>query len=541
MANLIHGKQLRPNTLTENLLYVTGTTNPSNGQILSYDSAIGGFDWKDDLVVTGGTYNNTTADITFTNNEGSTFTVDMSTMDLNDTFISGTTWNAGNYNLTLHRNDGTDFTENLAILASDVNVTGGTYDINTGIVTFTTNSGTTFQVTGFTSGMTDSFTTTAYTVGNVLRFDNNVYGTNLYNVDLSAFAVDTYVTGGTYSNATGDITYTMNDATTFTVDLSTMDLNDTFTTGTTLVGSTLYFDTTDALSAYTADLSPLLDDTNFYATGATLIGSTAYFDRTDTLSAFTLDLSALDVNDTFVTGGTVAYVNEAGTATFTMNDATTFQVTGFTDTNITGGTYSNATGDITLTKNDGTTVTVDLSTMDLNDTFTTGTTLIGSTLYFDTTDALSAYTADLSPLLDDTNFYTTGSTIVGTTAYFDRTDTLSAYTLDLSGIQTAVPTTLDKIEAVSGTTSGLNSPTGIFIAATPAADGYVGVSVNGVWYSVGGDPSITDCYFSSNGTLAGARAQADITFGDQLVWNGGASGAGFELDSNDRVDIYYDA
>jgi len=44
-------------------------------------------------------------------------------------------------------------------LSSDVKVTGGTYDINTGIVTFTNNSGGTFNVTGFTSGMTDTFVT----------------------------------------------------------------------------------------------------------------------------------------------------------------------------------------------------------------------------------------------------------------------------------------------------------------------------------------------------------------------------------------------
>lgn len=102
-----------------------------------------------------------------------------------DTFVTGTTFNMSNYDFTIHRNDGTDFTESLWVLASDVNVTGGTYDISTGVVTFTTNSGTTFDVTGFTSGMTDSYTTTAYTVGNEIRFDNNIQGANLYNVDLT--------------------------------------------------------------------------------------------------------------------------------------------------------------------------------------------------------------------------------------------------------------------------------------------------------------------------------------------------------------------
>ena len=79
---------------------------------------------------------------------------------------------------------------------------------------------------------------------------------------------------------------------------------DNFTTGSTLVGNTLYFNRTDSLSAYTADLSPLVVNDNF-TTGSTLVGSTAYFNRTDSLSAYTLDLSSLAVNDNFTTGSTL--------------------------------------------------------------------------------------------------------------------------------------------------------------------------------------------------------------------------------------------
>jgi hypothetical protein len=83
---------------------------------------------------------------------------------------------------------------------TDMTVTGGTYDANTGIVTFTNNSGGTFQVTGFTSGMTDSYTTTAYTVGNEIRFDNNIQGSNFYNVDLTPI-----VTSGNTNFANTDL------------------------------------------------------------------------------------------------------------------------------------------------------------------------------------------------------------------------------------------------------------------------------------------------------------------------------------------------
>jgi hypothetical protein len=374
-------------------------------------------------------------------------------------------------------------------------VTGGTYSNGTGNITFTDNLGGTFTV------------------------------------DLSAMDLnDTFVTGGTYSNATGDITFTLNDASTFAVDLSSLDLNDTFTTGTTLVGTTLYFDTTDALSAYTADLSSLLDDTNFYATGSTLIGSTAYFDRTDTLSAFTLDLSALDVNDTFVTGGT----------------------------------YSNATGDITFTNNDAGTFAVDLSSLDLNDTFTTGTTLVGSTAYFNTTDSLSAYTLDLSSFAAAEKFVTGGTVSSGSLSLDMNDDTtvnvtgtiiqsvsgnspITASTtngavsvgIDSSSLERAVGIVADKDLAPTGATTGSNFDTGLSIGSTPAKDGYVRVSVNGVGYILGDATTgaTADCYFSSNGGTT-ASAISAIAAGDVLYWNG--DDVGFQLDATDNVDFEYD-
>jgi hypothetical protein len=83
-------------------------------------------------------------------------TIDVSINGLNDIYISGMTFNVGNYDLTLNRNDGVNFTRSLSILATDMTVTGGSYNVSTGVVTFTNNSGGTFNVTGFVSGLTDS-------------------------------------------------------------------------------------------------------------------------------------------------------------------------------------------------------------------------------------------------------------------------------------------------------------------------------------------------------------------------------------------------
>jgi len=108
----------------------------------------------------------------------------------------------------------------------------------------------------------------------------------------------------------------------------------------------------------------------------------------------------LPMFDTVVTGGT--YNQITGVATFMNNSGGTFNVNGFytgnTEIFITGGTYNQTNGIATFTNNTGGT--------------------------FNVNGFLTGYT----------NYYTTGATLVGSVAYFDRTDALSAYTLDLSGI-----------------------------------------------------------------------------------------------------------
>ncbi len=98
--------------------------------------------------------------------------------------------------------------------------------------------------------------------------------------------------------------------------------------------------------------------TDFYTTAATLVGSTVYFDRNDVLSAYTLDLSSLDINDTFVTGGTPD--NLTHTYTFTNNSGGTFTVSGLTDIYITGGTFDKNTKDLSYTRVDDVSIDVNL-------------------------------------------------------------------------------------------------------------------------------------------------------------------------------------
>jgi hypothetical protein len=131
------------------------------------------------------------------NDSLSAYTLDLSSLDVNDTFITGMTFNPSTYEIIATRNDGFSTSPiDLSILSADVNVTGGTYDINTGVVTFTNNSGGTFNVSGFTSGMTDSYTTAASLSGNSITFDNNITGPNFYNVDLTPILSGITLTSG---------------------------------------------------------------------------------------------------------------------------------------------------------------------------------------------------------------------------------------------------------------------------------------------------------------------------------------------------------
>jgi hypothetical protein len=184
-----------------------------------------------DIYVTGGTYSSGTA--TFTNNSGATFNV--SDFISANTFTTGTTFNPANYDLISTRNDGVNYTVNLGLLASDITITGGTYNINTGVVTFTNNTGGTFSVSGFSSGMTDT-TITSFTYNNANSFNITDTSGGTFNASINIVTgltvngtisattyqnlpTDIYVTGGTFNNINNNATFTNNSGGTFNVNI----------------------------------------------------------------------------------------------------------------------------------------------------------------------------------------------------------------------------------------------------------------------------------------------------------------------------------
>jgi len=75
--------------------------------------------------------------------------------------------------------------------------------------------------------------------------------------------------------------------------------------------------------AFSGDGSNITNTPDSYTTGATLVGTTVHYDRTDTLSAYTVDLSSLagggpSSGNTYVTAST--WTSSANTLTLTRND-----------------------------------------------------------------------------------------------------------------------------------------------------------------------------------------------------------------------------
>jgi hypothetical protein len=142
---------------------VTGATKFTNGLTANTISATTYQNLPTDVRVTGGTYSNGTA--TFTNNTGGTFNV----TGLTTPFTGGTVSGATKFTngLTANTISATTYQN----LPTDVRVTGGTKSNST--VTFTNNTGGTFNVTGFS----DTFVTGGTYSSGTAIFTNNTGGT----------------------------------------------------------------------------------------------------------------------------------------------------------------------------------------------------------------------------------------------------------------------------------------------------------------------------------------------------------------------------
>lgn len=90
-------------------------------------------------------------------------------------------------------------------------------------------------------------------------------------------------------------------------------------------------------------------------------------------------------------------------------------------------------------------------------------------------------------------------------------------------------------QAVGSNKSTDDADTGLTLAATPPAGGFVQVLINGVMIELGDGVKTKDGYFSGdNGT--NARAHNALASGDKFFWNGASV---FTLETTDRVDFVF--
>jgi hypothetical protein len=195
------------NNTVSNLSYnnTTGvlTLTESDGSTFT----AGGFQ-NEDLYVTGGTIDYNTGELTLDRQDAQ-----VTVTGFHDYYVTGMTWNPGTFDLDILTNNG-DFNANLYVLATDMTVTGGTYDPVTGVATFTTNSGNTFGVSGFTTGYTDVRLTGA-------TFDYNTGTLSLTNTDGSIVTAtgmaDNFITSGSYNSGTGVLSLNRKSGSTITI------------------------------------------------------------------------------------------------------------------------------------------------------------------------------------------------------------------------------------------------------------------------------------------------------------------------------------
>lgn len=352
--------------------------------------------------------------------------------NLSGKFLSGTT-------------NGFELADISSIVGVDTYVTGFTYNNNVITISQTSGGPTKTVLIDIMSGLTVNGTLSATTanIGTENVNTLNATGATITNLDSTTINVNTLnATGGTITtNASNP-----NDIVNYQTLTSYTETNDVYVTGATYTGSNDNNNqTTYALAYHGVPIGGgyTLNGEDTYTTGGTYnSGSTSLdFTRNDG-SGFSVSLADIDLNDTFVTGGTMAYSGPDGTLTLTRNDNVNVTVTGLTDIYTTGGTYN--AGTLTLNANNNTSFTV--TGLTSTDTFVTGFTYNPSTNTF--TVKQNQGQSDLTASFDTVSGLTVSNltngrvVYVGTSGlltneagfeYNDGTDTLSITNIEAAG------------------------------------------------------------------------------------------------------------
>ncbi len=353
--------------------------------------------------------------------------------DSTDSYTTGATWNPNQ--LTLNLNEGKPSVSVNISAFSALTITNDLF-VNGEVITND------LTVTG--TGIYD----------NVANGSNNNEIVNWSSLTAHTSTTDRYVTGGTYDNNTALITFSgANNFPIFTVDLSSIDVNDTFVTGGTISYDLAGLDATITLTRNDGTNITITGLTDIHTTGATLVGNTVYFNTNDALSAYTLDLSALDTNDTFVTGytynpisNTLSILQNEGEAPLSVTITSMGGLTINGDFNVTGNTNLGPTTATTIDVGTIYSGGTDLITIiDGRDTYVTGFTYNPNNNTFTITrnqgePALATQFTSVTGLTVSTLgtnkvVYTTGSGALTTESGFEYNETTNLLTVGNINVQ----------------------------------------------------------------------------------------------------------
>ena len=454
----LDGRYLTSFTETDPVFTAHAAYDITSTQITNWDTAYG---WGDhsqagyltsynNEYTTGATFNGSNGIITFTRNDGDTYTLNISST-LTDINVTGGTYDDSTQTLTLNKSNGSSIDVTGFAVDTVLHTTGATFNSSNGVVTFTKNGGDTYTVdldgrylTSFTE--TDPIFT-AHVASDITSTNienwNTAYGWGDHSQAgyLTSYNNE-YTTGATFNSGNGVVTFTRNDGDQFTVDLDGRYLtsyNDEYTTGATFnSGNGVITFTRNDGDTFTVDI-----DGRFLTS----------FTETDPV--FTAH-AAYDITSTQITNWDTAYGwGDHGTAGY---------LTSYNNEYTTGATFNGGNGIITFTRNDGDTFTLDISAT-LTDINVTGGTYDDSTQTL-TLNKSNGGSIDISGFAVDTVLHTTGAT-------FDTSDGLVTFTknnnttfsVDLDGRYSLSNHNHDStyLKLAGGTlTGGLNGTTGTF-------------------------------------------------------------------------------
>ena len=251
----------------------------------------------------------------------------------NDEYTTGATWNGGTGIVTFTRNDGDTYSVDISSALSEVTVTGGTYNDSNQTLTLTKSDGTTVEVTGFALDNTNNFTTGAtFNTGNgIITGTRNGGDTWTVDIDGRYLPLD----GGTISSSN---TYSLK------LENSSNGL-----------GTGIEFSDNPGTGTQRAYITHYHGDGSSYGSGASIVLSTNQPTMTILADGKLMYKEGIYSKPATGTGAGTRKDTNWDTAYGWGDHSQVGYITGFTNTNefTTGATFNTGNGIITFTRNNG--------------------------------------------------------------------------------------------------------------------------------------------------------------------------------------------